>query len=69
MQKLFLGCQGRVFRKRVAIYYHSHTHTHTQMQAWWRGMMVRKCLGPFAKKKKGKAKGKGKGKKGKKKKQ
>lgn len=39
-----------------------------KMQAWWRGVMVRKCFGPFAKKKK-KKKGKGKkGKKGKKKK-
>ena len=37
-----------------------------QLQAWWRGAMVRKGLGPFAKKKKGKGKGKGKGKKGKK---
>ena len=42
-------------------------YPHPQMQAWWRGLMVRKSLGPFAKKK-GKAKGKGKGKKGKKKK-
>lgn len=37
-----------------------------QLQAWWKGVMVRKCLGPYAKKKKGKGKGKGKGKKGKK---
>ena len=40
-----------------------------QLQAWWKGVMVRKGLGPFAKKSKGKKKGKGKkGKKGKKKK-
>lgn len=41
-----------------------------QMQAWWRGVMVRHELGPYNKKKKkkkgkgsGKKKGKGKGKK------
>lgn len=42
--------------------------TSLQVQAWWKGMMVRKQLGPYAKKK-GKKKGKGKkgkGKKGKK---
>ncbi|XP_005104711.1 dynein regulatory complex protein 9 [Aplysia californica] len=40
-----------------------------RLQAWWRGVMVRKGFGPFGKKKKGKGKkGKGKGKKGKKKK-
>ena len=33
-----------------------------QLQAWWKGVMVRKGLGPYAKKKKGKKKGKGKGK-------
>lgn len=32
----------------------------TRIQAWWRGVMVRRCLGPFKKQKK-----KGKGKKGK----
>lgn len=36
-----------------------------RIQAWWRGVMVRKCLGPF-RKKKGK-KGKKNDKKGKKK--
>ena len=51
----------------IKIYHCKLMYPHPQMQAWWRGMMVRKCLGPFAKKK-GKAKGKGKGKKGKKKK-
>lgn len=35
-----------------------------KIQAWWRGIMVRKGFGPFGKKKKGKGKkGKGKGKK------
>lgn len=42
--------------------------TATRIQAWWRGTMVRRCLGPFRKKKGGKGKdAKGKGKKGKKK--
>ncbi|PSN47746.1 hypothetical protein C0J52_04617 [Blattella germanica] len=40
----------------------------TKIQAWWRGVMVRRGLGPYRKKKKGKDKGKGKGKGGKKKK-
>lgn len=45
----------------------------TKIQAWWRGTMVRRCLGPYRKKKgkKGKGDKKGKGnagdKKGKKK--
>lgn len=29
-----------------------------KIQAWWRGTMVRKCLGPYRKKKKGKGKDK-----------
>ncbi|XP_059155336.1 dynein regulatory complex protein 9-like [Physella acuta] len=36
-----------------------------KLQAWWRGVMVRKGFGPFGKKKKKGKKGKGKGKKGK----
>ncbi|ESO88598.1 hypothetical protein LOTGIDRAFT_125731 [Lottia gigantea] len=39
-----------------------------KVQAWWRGLMVRKGFGPYGKKKKGKKGKKGKGKKGKKKK-
>ena len=38
----------------------------SQLQAWWKGVMVRKGLGPYSKGKKKKGKGKGKGKKGKK---
>lgn len=38
------------------------------IQAWWRGVMVRKQLGPYKPKKKGKGKGKKSGKGGKKKK-
>ncbi len=44
-----------------------HTCIHfSQVQAWWRGVMVRKCLGPYAKAKKKDKKKKG-GKKKKKK--
>ncbi|XP_030761708.1 dynein regulatory complex protein 9-like [Sitophilus oryzae] len=38
-----------------------------KIQAWWRGVMVRKRLGPYRKKKRGKGKGKDKDKKSKKK--
>ncbi|KAI5085798.1 hypothetical protein C0J45_24195, partial [Silurus meridionalis] len=42
-----------------------HVDVFVQLQAWWRGTLVRKCLGPYGKQKKPQQK---KGKKGKKKK-
>lgn len=62
----------------VIMFYNDEVHNqcevlmytlHFQIQSWWRGVMVRRQLGPYSKKKKKKGKkGKKSGKKGKKKK-
>lgn len=59
-----LRLENAATKIQVKVFQKSHGHlfsnsTFTFAQAWWRGVMVRRCLGRYRKKKK-----KGKGKKG-----